>query len=132
MIFYLSAKIVDVETAFLYGDLEEEIIMDCPPGMFDAKPNEALLLGRCIYGLVQASRKYHKKMTDILQGIGFVGGIIDLCLFVRKSLADIVYIALYVDDNLMIGNPKAIDEVISFLRKNNLVLKIQDKLTEYI
>ena len=84
MTFYLSAKIVDVITTFLYGDLEEEIFMDCHPGMFDANPDEELLLGRCIYGLLQAGRQHHKKITEILQRIGFVGGIIDPCLFVRK------------------------------------------------
>ena len=84
MVLFLSAKIVDVEPAFLYGDLEEEILMDRPPGMFDAKPDESLLLGHCIYGLVQAARQYHKKMMEILQGIGFVGGIIYPCIFVRK------------------------------------------------
>ena len=130
MIFHLSAKIVDVETAFLYGDLKEEILMDYHPGIFDSKPDKALLLGRCIYGIVQAARQYHKKMMEILHRICFVGGIIYQCLFVRKSLAGIVYVALYVDDNLMIGHPKAIDEVISLLRKNNLVLNIQDNLTD--
>ena len=33
MYFGLTAKIVDVETAFLYGEIEEEIFMECPPGM---------------------------------------------------------------------------------------------------
>ena len=35
--FGYSAKIVDVKTAFLYGDLEEEIYMECPQGMMDVK-----------------------------------------------------------------------------------------------
>ena len=43
-----------------------------------------------------------------------------------------MYVAIYVDDNLMIGHPKAIDEVISFVRKNDLVLKIKDNLTNYL
>ena len=36
------AKIVDVETAFLYRDLEEEIYMECPQGMSDIKMMTAL------------------------------------------------------------------------------------------
>ncbi len=41
MLFGLSAKIVDVETAFLYGKLDEEIYMECTPGM-KSKANEIL------------------------------------------------------------------------------------------
>jgi len=52
----LSAKIVDVETAFLHGDLEGiEIYMDCQQGL-EAKPDECLLLNKTIYGLVQSAR----------------------------------------------------------------------------
>ena len=47
MIFY-------VETAFLHGDLKEQIYMDCPEGM-EHKEDECLLLIKSIYGLVQAS-----------------------------------------------------------------------------
>ena len=53
ILFGLSAKIVDVETAFLYGELDEEIYMECPPGM-KSKSDEILILGQCIYGLVKA------------------------------------------------------------------------------
>ena len=42
---------MDVETAFLEGELEEEIYMECPAGM-DSTENEVLILNRCIYGLV--------------------------------------------------------------------------------
>lgn len=56
------AKIVDIETSFLYGDLEEQIFMKIPPGyeiVVDAKidrESECLMLVRMIYGLTQAAR----------------------------------------------------------------------------
>ena len=84
MLFGLSAKIVDVETAFLYGELDEEIYMECPPGM-KSKAGEILILGQCIHGLVQSARQYHKKAVKILQKIGFVGGDVDTCLFMKRS-----------------------------------------------
>ena len=40
---YLS-KIVDINTAFLYGDLEEEIYMECPQGMADVKKDDCIIL----------------------------------------------------------------------------------------
>ena len=77
----LDAKIVDVETAFLYGELEEEIYMECPPGMRNVTNDDILLLLQCIYGLVQAARQYYKKVVKILKKIGFQGGNVDPCLF---------------------------------------------------
>ncbi len=52
MTYSLSAKIVDVEAAFLYGDLDEEIFMNCPEGLDGATDQDALKLQKCIYGLV--------------------------------------------------------------------------------
>ena len=44
LFFGLTGKIADVETAFLYGELEEEIFMECPPGMKNTGPNDILAL----------------------------------------------------------------------------------------
>ena len=65
MIFRLESKIVDVETAFLYGELEEEIYMDPSPGLKNVEDDDVLLLKKCIYGLVQSARQYHKKAVKI-------------------------------------------------------------------
>ena len=128
----LSAKIVDVETAFLYGDLEEEIYMECPAGM-DSKEGEVLILDKCIYGLVQSARQYHRKAVKILKKIGFEGGDVDPCLYMKESTKfGKVYIALYVDDNLIVGHPEAINEVIQGLRDEGLVLKVEDDLKDYL
>ena len=61
----LDSLIFDVITAFLTGNLEEEIYMECPEGMAH-NSDEVLLLQRTIYGLVQASRQYNKRFTDVL------------------------------------------------------------------
>ena len=52
----LSAMLGDVETAFLYGESEEEIYMKAPKGLV-LQEDECLLLLKAIYGLVQASRQ---------------------------------------------------------------------------
>ena len=78
--------------------------MECPQGMADVKKDDCVILNKCIYGLVQAACQYYKKAVEILKSSGFVGGNIDPCLYVKKSMKGIVYIALYVDNNLMIGD----------------------------
>ncbi len=52
IVWKLDAVIVDVETAFLHGNLNEEIYMNLPDGMEGSK-DECLLLLKALYGLVQ-------------------------------------------------------------------------------
>ena len=93
------AKAVDIETAFLYGDLKEEFFMECPQGKFDVKKDYCIVLNKCIYRLVQAACQYYKKALEVLKNPGFIGGSMDPCLYVKMSMKGIVYVALYVDDN---------------------------------
>ena len=125
--FGYSAKIADIETAFLYGDLEEEIYMECPQGMADVKKDDCIILNKCIYGLVKAACQYYKKAVEILKSSG-VGGSINPCLYVKKSTKGIIYVAFYVDNNLMIGDCAAIDDVILALKNEGLLLKIVEGL----
>ena len=55
MVMKLDSRIIDVETAFLFGDLDEEVYMTCKEVH---EEDEALLLMHAIYGLVQASRQF--------------------------------------------------------------------------
>ena len=68
----LHGMIADVETAFLHGDLGEDIYMECPEGL-DAEINECLKLLKSIYGLVQAARQWWKKLIEILKRNWFCG-----------------------------------------------------------
>ena len=47
-------------------------------------------------------------------------------------MTGIVYVALYVDDNLMIGNIAAIDDAIKVFKNKGLVLKIMEGLQDYL
>jgi hypothetical protein len=58
LIWNLEVSIVDVETALLYGELQEEIYMNIPEGMkYDSK--HCLLLIKTIYGIVQSKREFY-------------------------------------------------------------------------
>jgi len=64
-------EIVDVETAFLYGDLDEKICMSIQEGMdiFMDKEfgkDEALQLVQAMFGLVQTARQFLMKLRDIM------------------------------------------------------------------
>ena len=133
LVLRLDAKIADVETAFLHGDLNpgEEIYMECPDGI-GAKPDEVVLLQQTIYGLVQSARQFYLKTVKILRELGFEGGTVDPCLWRRKDKNGLVLIALYVDDCLCIGHTKAINEAIHDLKEKGFTLKIEEELKDYL
>jgi hypothetical protein len=111
--------------------------MDCPPGLEDTSSDcvdetDALKLNSCIYGLVQAARQYYKKFTKILKRIGFTGGEVEPCSFFRRDEDGIVFIAVYVDYNLIVGSPKAVNKTIDQLKRQGLVLKIEEDLKDYL
>ena len=69
MVEKLDSLVMDVETAFLYGAIDEEIFMKSPVGMEDIEPGSSsedcyqLLKG--IHGLCQAARQFWKKFVDM-------------------------------------------------------------------
>ena len=106
--------------------------MECPQGISDEGRDDCITLNNCIYGLVQAARQYYKNAVKILKKSWFVGGNVGPCLYVKKIKKGIVYIALYVDNNLMIGVIEAIDEAITVLKENGLELKVVEGLQDYL
>jgi hypothetical protein len=123
LIWNLEASIVDVETAFLHGELQEEIYMNIPEGMsYDSK--HWLLLTKTIYGLVQSAREFYKKLMATLKSIGFKGNKSDPCLLSKCTQDGVIMIGIYVDDCLLIGNREKIDELIVALKTSGLNLKV--------
>ena len=131
MILKLKATLIDVETAFLHGELEEEIFMEPPEGL-GLKADECVKLERSMYGLVQGARQYFTKFASVLRKIGFTGGFADPCMMVRTNKHGIVFIAVYVDDSLLIGTDEAIDAVIKDIEECGLKLKVSGKLDDYL
>jgi len=125
----LDAMIIDVETAFLLGDLDEEIYMTCKHIHQD---DEVLFLQHSIYGLVQAARQYYKKFISVLKKLGFKGGYPDPCLMTRHTDLGVVFIAIWVDDSLLVGNKKAIDQAICDLQTEGFTLKVEGSLHDYL
>jgi hypothetical protein len=66
----MTCTVVNNETAFLHGDLDEEISMEMPKGLVIGIEKK-LVLRKTIYGLVQSARKLYEKAINFLKVIGF-------------------------------------------------------------
>lgn len=93
---------MDVSTAFLNGDLEEEIFMKQPLGYVDPSfPNHVCKLKKSLYGLKQSPRQWNQKLVTFLLSDGFVRSESDASLFTSVSQQSIIIVAVYVDDILI-------------------------------
>ncbi|KAJ0493560.1 putative RNA-directed DNA polymerase [Helianthus annuus] len=108
---------LDIQTAFLHGDLEETVYMRQPPGFVDpTKPDHVCLLNKSLYGLKQAPRAWFNKLSSALHQLGFYGSKTDPSLFILNSPGSLVYLLVYVDDIIITGNnPATITQLISRL-----------------
>ncbi|GJV51335.1 putative ribonuclease H-like domain-containing protein [Tanacetum coccineum] len=98
---------MDVKSAFLYGNIEEEFYVTQPPGFKDPdNPNKVYKVVKALYGLHQAPRAWYETLANYLLGNGFKRGKIDQTLFIKKQKGDIFLIQVYVDDIIFVSTNK--------------------------
>ncbi|KAF1318635.1 Integrase catalytic core protein, partial [Globisporangium splendens] len=113
----------DVDTAFLYGDLEETIFMEVPEGSLefllkfgtkdigntaDIDDNQLVCrLRKSLYGLKQASRVWNETIDSCLCEIGFEPTDADPCVYTKRQGNSKCLLCLYVDDMLIASNDQA-------------------------
>ena len=95
---------LDVNNAFLHGDITEEVYMRLPPSYSTAHPGKVCRLQKSLYGLRQSPRNWFEKLTIALRRYGFKQAHKDHTLFIFRRGADFLAILIYVDDILVTGN----------------------------
>ncbi|GJR63853.1 retrovirus-related pol polyprotein from transposon TNT 1-94 [Tanacetum coccineum] len=97
---------MDVKSAFLYGNITEEVYVKQPPGFEDpAHPNKVYRVVKALYGLHQAPRAWYERLSTFLLKHGYRRGAIDKTLFIKKDRRDIMLVQVYVDD-IIFGSTK--------------------------
>lgn len=123
---------LDVNNAFLHGDLHEEVYMQPFPDL--ELPEYVLVckLNKSLYGLKHAIKQRYVKLSDALRSRGYTHSLIDYFLFFRKKEASTVFIVVYVDDILLTGtNIEEINNLKELLH-NQFKIKDQGKLHYFL
>eukprot|EP00253_Pinus_taeda_P025760 PITA_25760 len=109
---------MDVKSAFLHGDLHEEIYMEQPNGFIQTDSSLVCRLKKSLYGLKQAPRAWYAKMNSFLLESGFSRCYSDNTVYTKKVGNSLIILVLYVDDLILTGSdPNLVNHVKSSLKK---------------
>ncbi|KAJ0975586.1 hypothetical protein J5N97_017551 [Dioscorea zingiberensis] len=119
-----SVRQLDINNAFLNGELQETVFMEQPKGFVNsAFPLHVCKLHKALYGLKQAPRAWFNKLKNFLLSTGFRACHSDTSLFVHHSPTTTIYLLVYVDDIIITGSdPSFISRFIGVLN-NTFSLK---------
>ena len=116
---------MDVKSAFLNGDLKEEVYVEQPPGFQTSKKHMVYRLKKAFYGLKQAPRAWIVWIEAFLQHkLGFIRSLADPSLYFHVEQGRITILVLYVDDLILTG-----DEA-TYISKTKVSLESEFEMTD--
>ncbi|BBH05089.1 Disease resistance protein CC-NBS-LRR class family [Prunus dulcis] len=120
----LEMRLMDVITAYLYGELDTDIYMKVPEGfrLPEAARNKprgmfSVKLRRSLYGLKQSGRMWYNRLSKYLLKEGYTNDPICPCVFIKKSESGFAIVAVYVDDMNLIGTSEELQRTVNYLKR---------------
>ncbi|UYV71448.1 hypothetical protein LAZ67_8003257 [Cordylochernes scorpioides] len=115
---------MDVQSAYLNGEIKEEIFMTQPENFVSRKyPEKVCRLKKAIYGLKQAGIVWHEKLDNELKNLGLKQLQSDNCVYIKHD-EGILLVAIYVDDLIIAAERE--DTLKSFKESMKRIFKIKD------
>jgi hypothetical protein len=116
---------MDVKSAFLNGDLAEEVYVQQPAGFSSKERPEAVLkLSKALYGLRQAPRAWYAKLDSSLVDLGFARSPLEHAVYRRGDETNYLLVGVYVDDLIITGTH--VDEIKAFKSEMHRLFKMSD------
>ena len=124
---------LDVKTAFLHGDLREEVYVSQPEGFeIKGQENKVYKLHKALYGLRQAPRAWNEKLNKVLGNLGFSKCSKEAALYRKQDKDHVLLIAVYVDDLLVCGSSLELIQEFKEGMSKNFEMSDLGRLTYYL
>ncbi|GJW74160.1 putative nucleotidyltransferase, ribonuclease H [Tanacetum coccineum] len=124
---------MDVKSAFLYGQIEEEVYVCQPLGFEDPDhPDKVYKVVKALYGLHQAPRAWYETLANYLLSNGFQRGKIDQTLFIKRQQGHILLVQIYVDDIIFGSTKKELCDKFEKLMTDKFKMSSMGELTFFL
>ncbi|GJR08192.1 retrovirus-related pol polyprotein from transposon TNT 1-94 [Tanacetum coccineum] len=124
---------MDVKTAFLNGNLREEVYVSQPDGFVDPdKPNYVYKLKKALYGLKQAPRAWYDMLSSFLISNDFSKGSVDPTLFIRREGNELILVQIYVDDIIFAASTPELCDLFAKIMCSKFKMSMMGKISFFL
>nr|GFB99001.1 retrovirus-related Pol polyprotein from transposon TNT 1-94 [Tanacetum cinerariifolium] len=124
---------MDVKTAFLNGNLREEVYVSQPDGFVDQdNPNHMYKLKKALYGLKQAPRVWYDMLSSFLISQDFSKGSVDPTLFIRRNSNDLLLVQIYVDDIIFAASTPELCDLFAKIMCSKFKMSMMGKISFFL
>ncbi|GJR82091.1 retrovirus-related pol polyprotein from transposon TNT 1-94 [Tanacetum coccineum] len=124
---------MDVKTAFLNGNLREEVYVSQPDGFVDPdNPNHVYKLKKALYGLKQAPRAWYDMLSSFLISQDFSKGSVDPTLFIRREGKELLLVQIYVDDIIFAASTPELCDLFAKIMCSKFKMSMMGKISFFL
>lgn len=128
----LNITHLDVETAYLNAELDEEIYIKTPEMFQECAGGKALKLKRAIYGLKQGARAWNKKLDSELENLGLQRLKSEPYVYTNLENERTIIVAVYVDDLLIFWKKEEDEKRIKEALKKQFAMRDLGQAQEFL
>lgn len=116
---------MDVKSAFLNGELKEEVYVKQPLGfVVEGEEHKVLQLRKALYGLKQAARAWNAKFDTTMLSLGFQRSSAEHGVYTRARGLSRLIVGVYVDDLVITGHN--VTDITSFKSEMKQLFRMSD------
>eukprot|EP00253_Pinus_taeda_P023262 PITA_23262 len=124
---------MDVKSAFLNGDLEEEVYIEQPDGfILGNDPNLVCKLKKAFYGLKQDPRACYYRLDKYLHQQGFSKGSANRNLYIKIENKKLLILVVYVDDIIFGNNEEAMSQNFALVMQKEFEMSLLGEMTYFL
>jgi len=124
---------LDVKSAFLNGDLDEEVYIEQPDGfILGNDPKLVCRLKKALHGLKQALRAWYYWLDKYLHQQGFIKGSTDSILYIKIDNDKLLILFVYVDDIIFGSNEEDMSQNFSLVMQKEFEMSMLGELTYFL